>query len=75
VLDRRTTAGQRAEVMSTVDTQPASERRARARGSAAKRPAAAKKAAAARKAAAAGGVPAGLKTRRGGFRPRIVGDD
>src|SRR5258708_257993 len=75
VLDRRTTAGQRPDVMSTVATQPPSERPARARGSAARRPAAAKKAAAAaRKAAAAGGSPARLKTRRSGFRPPLVGD-
>ncbi|HXA43057.1 MAG TPA: patatin-like phospholipase family protein [Candidatus Solibacter sp.] len=74
VLDRRTTAGQRAEVMSTVDTQPASARRARAGGSAARRPAAAKKAAT-RKSAAAGGATGAQAPRRGGFRPRIVGED
>src|SRR5258708_32544573 len=54
VLDRRTTAGQRAEVMSTVDTQPASERRAPPRGAAPDRPAAAQKAGRARQAPPAG---------------------
>src|SRR5258708_7285881 len=45
VLDRRTTAGQRAEVMSTVDTQPASERRGPAPGPAADTPRACERAA------------------------------
>jgi predicted acylesterase/phospholipase RssA len=71
VLDRRSAIGERPDVKSLVDAQPAEGVRPRARPKPKPRP----RAAAARKAAAAGAPGSARPRPRGGFRPRIVESD
>jgi predicted acylesterase/phospholipase RssA len=71
VLDRRSAIGERPDVTSRVDAQPAEGVRPRARPKAKPRP----RAAAPRKAAAAGAPGSARPRPRSGFRPRIVESD
>jgi hypothetical protein len=71
VLDRRSATGERAEVTSLVDAQPAKAARPRAKAKAKVKP----RTAAPRKAAAAGAAGSERPRQRGTFRPRIVDSD